>query len=93
MITALYANERSKDFHEKMCVAIPIKLAEKNDSTGIVEMEGLRQEVSLQLLEDVQVGDYVIVHAGFAIGRFDESEAMETLDLMKEAGIISNRDA
>lgn len=71
-----------------MCVAIPMKLAEKNDSIGIVEMEGLRQEVSLQLLDEVQVGDYVIVHAGFAIERLDESEATETLELMKEAGII-----
>jgi len=71
-----------------MCVAIPMKLAEKNDAIGIVEMEGLRQEISLQLLEDVKVGDYVIVHAGFAIERLDESEAIETLELMKEAGII-----
>jgi len=70
-----------------MCVAIPMKLVEKNDTTGIVEMEGLRQEISLQLLEDVEVGNYVIVHAGFAIERLDESEAMETLELMREVGI------
>lgn len=71
-----------------MCVAIPMKLAEKNNSIGIVEMEGLRQEISLQLLENAEVGDYLIVHAGFAIERLDESEAMETLELMKEAGMI-----
>lgn len=71
-----------------MCVAIPMKLAKKNNSIGIVEMEGLRQEISLQLLENAEVGDYLIVHAGFAIERLDESEAMETLELMKEAGMI-----
>lgn len=73
-----------------MCVAIPMKLTEKKDAVGFVEMEGLRQEVSLQLIEDAKVGDYVIVHAGFAIERLDESEAMETLELMSEAGIISS---
>lgn len=75
-----------------MCVAIPMKLAKKNDAVGIVETKGLRQEISLQLLEHAEVGDYVIVHAGFAIERLDESEAMETLELMKEVGLIM-RDA
>jgi hydrogenase expression/formation protein HypC len=73
-----------------MCVAIPMKLAEKKDVVGFVEMEGLRQEVNLQLLDDAEVGDYVIVHAGFAIERLDESEAMETLELMREAGILKS---
>jgi len=73
-----------------MCVAIPMKLSKKNGSVGIVEMEGLRQEVNLQLLENVKVGDYVIVHAGFAIERLDESEAMETIRLMEEIGIIAD---
>jgi hydrogenase expression/formation protein HypC len=73
-----------------MCVAIPMKLAEKNDVVGFVEMEGLRQEVNLQLLDDAEVGDYVNVHAGFAIERLDESEAMETLELMREAGILKS---
>lgn len=73
-----------------MCVAIPMKLSEKKDGTGIVEMEGLRQEISLQLVDDAKVGDYLIVHAGFAIERLDESEAMETLDLMKEVGMIGD---
>ena len=47
-------------------------------------MEGTQREVSLLLLEDAQVGDYVIVHAGFAIHKIDETEAMESLKVLRE---------
>ena len=50
-----------------------------------IDVEGIRREASLLLLEDAQVGDYVIVHAGFAIKILDESAAQETLDLLREA--------
>ena len=50
-----------------------------------IDVEGVQREVSLLLLEDAQVGDYVIVHAGFAIHKLDEAAARETLDLLREA--------
>jgi len=52
---------------------------------AVAEIDGVRREASLMLLdEDVAVGDYVIVHAGFAITRLDEAEALETLEIMRE---------
>jgi hydrogenase expression/formation protein HypC len=50
-----------------------------------IDVEGVQREASLLLLEDARVGDYVIVHAGFAIQKLDESAAQETLDLLREA--------
>lgn len=67
-----------------MCMAIPMKLVEKSDAMGIVELEGLKLEVSLQLLDEVNVGEYLIVHAGFAIQKLDEDEALETIELIRE---------
>ena len=50
-----------------------------------IDVEGVQREASLLLLEDARVGDYVIVHAGFAIQKLDESAAQETLDILREA--------
>ena len=50
-----------------------------------IDVEGVQREASLLLLEDARVGDYVIVHAGFAIHKLDEAAARETLDLLREA--------
>jgi hydrogenase expression/formation protein HypC len=50
-----------------------------------IDVEGVQREASLLLLENARVGDYVIVHAGFAIQKLDESAAQETLDLLREA--------
>jgi len=67
-----------------MCLAIPAKLVEKKGTLGVAEIGGLRHEVDLRLLEDVKVGDYVIIHAGFGIQKLDTKEAEETLALFKE---------
>ena len=50
-----------------------------------IDVEGVQREASLLLLEDARVGDYVILHAGFAIQKLDEAAAQETLDLLREA--------
>ena len=52
-----------------MCLAIPMQIVEIKDKKGIVEIGGVKREVGLQLLKQVKIGDYVIVHAGFAIQR------------------------
>ena len=67
-----------------MCIAIPAKLIEKKGTLGVAEIGGLKHEVDLRLLEDIQVGDYVIIHAGFGIQKLDTKEAEETLSLLKE---------
>ncbi|MCF6154326.1 MAG: HypC/HybG/HupF family hydrogenase formation chaperone [Candidatus Brocadia sp.] len=66
-----------------MCLAVPMKLIKNNGITGVVELGSLKKEIGLQLLEDVKVGDYVIVHAGYAIQKLDEKEAAETIALLE----------
>ena len=51
---------------------------------GTIDMEGTQREVSMLLLEDAKIGDYVIVHAGFAIHKIDEAEAKESLKVLRE---------
>ncbi len=67
-----------------MCLAIPGRLEEIQDRNGIVDFGGVRRTVDLSLLEKCKVGDYVIVHAGFAIQILDEKDALETLDLLRQ---------
>jgi hydrogenase expression/formation protein HypC len=73
-----------------MCLAIPGKVMEIDRAVspvmGEVEFAGIRRTVCLDWLPDARVGDYVIVHVGFAISRIDEREALETLQLLKEMG-------
>jgi len=68
-----------------MCLAIPMKIVEtRNDGTGVVELDGSRREANLSLLADPRIGDYVIVHAGFAIEKLDEHDANERIALFDE---------
>lgn len=68
-----------------MCLAIPMEIREISGDTAWVAFEGIRREVRLDLLEPKpQVGDFVIIHAGFALHRIDEMEAQESLKTWKE---------
>ena len=67
-----------------MCLAIPSKIVSIKDSIAEVNVAGIVIKASLQLLPEAGVGDYVLVHAGFAIQLFDEAEAIETLKLWEE---------
>ena len=67
-----------------MCLAVPMKIIDKKDMIATAEADGVSMEVSLRLLDDAEVGEYVLVHAGFAIEKIDETEAAETLKLMKQ---------
>ncbi|MDM8523232.1 HypC/HybG/HupF family hydrogenase formation chaperone [Desulfococcaceae bacterium HSG8] len=71
-----------------MCLAIPSKIVEIEDSIGTIDVDGVRRKASLLLIEDARIGDYVIVHAGFAIHKIDESVAMESLAILREAASI-----
>jgi len=72
-----------------MCLAIPGRVVEIVDEAGgiaKVEVGGGRRNVNVALLEAVRVGDYVLIHVGFALSRVDEHEAEETLRLLEELG-------
>lgn len=69
-----------------MCLGVPMQVVSVGDDSAIAEIDGVRREASLLMLsEPVAVGEYVLVHAGFAIARIDADEAEETLRLMREA--------
>ena len=70
-----------------MCLAIPARIEQINDSRAQVDIRGLKRSIGLQLLPDARVGDFVLVHAGFAIQRIDADEAEETYRLLEETGI------
>ncbi len=68
-----------------MCLGVPMQVVSVGDGDIVAEIDGVRKEASLMLLdEEVKEGDFVIVHAGFAISRLDEEDAQETLRLMRE---------
>jgi len=67
-----------------MCLGIPGKIISIHQDGGIVEMGGVQRKVGLQLVPEAKPGDYVLVHAGFAIQVIDENEARETLSLLEE---------
>jgi len=67
-----------------MCLGVPAKILETGDGAAVVELGGVRREISVMLVDDVSVGEWVIVHAGFAIERLSEEEAEQTLSLFRE---------
>ncbi len=67
-----------------MCISVPMKVLEINGQRGIADIGGMSREIDLRFLSQVEVGDYVIVHAGFALQRLDQNEAEETLSLLRE---------
>lgn len=77
-----------------MCLAIPSKIIAINDNMGVIDVAGVRRETSLLLVENPRVGDWVIVHAGFAIQIIDEATAQESLRYLREAAqlLVDNDD-
>ncbi len=70
-----------------MCLALPVRVVELLDGDlAVVDLDGLRKEISLALVDDVRVGDYVILHVGYALARLDPDEAERTLALFAEMG-------
>jgi len=75
-----------------MCLAIPSKIIRIDNQIATIDVDGVQRNASLLLLDDAQVGDYVIVHAGFAIHKIDEAEAMASLKILKEALALAEGD-
>jgi hydrogenase expression/formation protein HypC len=70
-----------------MCLAIPAKILELNHDNAVVELSGVKRDISVALVDDVKIGDYVIVHVGYALTKLDPKEAEETLKIMAQSGI------
>jgi hydrogenase expression/formation protein HypC len=68
-----------------MCLAIPMRVVERREFDATAEVEGVRRVVSMMLCPNAGAGDYVLVHAGYAISEIDEQEAVRTLELIEEA--------
>ena len=72
-----------------MCLALPARVTrvDPGADNATVEIGGVGREVSLALVEDVAVGDYVLIHVGYALNKVSEEEALRTLELFAEAGL------
>lgn len=67
-----------------MCLAIPLKIIELNGSSAIGEAMGMRREIRVDFIPEPKIGDFVIVHAGFAIERLPEAQALEDIEAWEE---------
>ena len=74
-----------------MCLAIPAEVVAitEDQQTATVSLDGVRKDISLALLTDVEVGDFVLVHVGYALNKISPEEAQQTLDLMAELAEVS----
>ncbi len=74
-----------------MCLGVPMEVKSIEHDIAVCEIDGVQREASLMMLDDVQVGDFVLIHAGFAIEKLDHDEAQETLDALRaalDAGLV-----
>jgi hydrogenase expression/formation protein HypC len=78
-----------------MCLAIPARITATDEATdtATVDLDGVSKQVSLALVEDVSVGDYVLVHVGYALNRLSPEEAEHTLALIADAGLTERGNA
>ena len=67
-----------------MCLAVPAQIVEREDMVATVDVGGVQRQVSMLLLPEAQIGDYVLIHAGFAMQQIDEEEAKLTWSLLQE---------
>ncbi len=66
-----------------MCLAVPAKVVSVEDTMAKVDIAGVERNVSIDLVDDVIVGDYLLVHVGFALQKIDEKEAQETMEILQ----------
>ena len=68
-----------------MCLGVPMQVMTIENEMAVCEIDGVKRDASLMMIDGVQVGDYVLIHAGFAIEKIDEDEAQLTLKALREA--------
>jgi hydrogenase expression/formation protein HypC len=67
-----------------MCLAIPALVESIDGAKAVASIEGVRREISIQLTPEAEVGDYVLLHTGYAISILDETEALQTLEMLRQ---------
>jgi len=67
-----------------MCLAVPMKIVEIDGLDAVAELQGVRRKVRLDLVDDCEIGDYVLIHAGFVIEKLDEEQAKKSLETWEE---------
>jgi len=67
-----------------MCLGVPMQVVKIEGETALCEIDGVTREASLMMVEGIKVGDFVLIHAGFAIEKLDEQDAQQTLCLFRE---------
>jgi len=75
--------------YKAMCLAVPVKIVSIDRDEAETEIAGVRRRVSIALTPEAKLGDYVLLHTGYAIGVIDEAEAEETLKLLEEIASLS----
>ena len=75
-----------------MCLAVPALVKEIDGNSALVEMSGTTYQANIQLTPEVRVGDYVLLHTGYAINVIDEEEAQETIKLFREMELLRSED-
>jgi hydrogenase expression/formation protein HypC len=75
-----------------MCLAVPGQIIDVREEQGTrmatISFDGIRKDICLAYLPEIEVGDYAIVHVGFAISKIDEASALETLQMFRDLGIL-----
>jgi hydrogenase expression/formation protein HypC len=77
--------ERVTKERTTMCLGVPMQVKTIENEVAMCEIDGVQREASLMMLDDVKIGDYVLIHAGFAIEKIDDDEAQLTLKALREA--------
>lgn len=75
-----------------MCLAVPARIVELNGEMAKVEVGGVHRMVSLMMVPDAKLGDYVITHAGFALHKVDEADALASIELLRELVAAVNQE-
>ncbi len=76
-----------------MCLAVPAQILEIDGQMALADFAGVRRSIGLHLVPDAKVGDYVLVHTGFAINIVDEEDAVETLRLLSEVAALGEEES
>lgn len=73
-----------------MCLAIPAEVIfiDQDSDAAVVSLGGIKKQISLTLVEDVKIGDYLLIHVGYALSKISPDEAQKTLELFAEAGML-----
>lgn len=75
-----------------MCLAVPGKIIALDGTNAVIDIMGAQRTVAVDLIRDIQVGDYLMVHAGYAIGKVDVEEAERSLELLRELGMLMSEE-